>query len=55
MKDGEDVPAAAGGHPEVGSVHKNGDRRFGIGELLASVYAGRGTPQASKPLPLDGD
>ncbi|MGL3200233.1 MULTISPECIES: hypothetical protein [Curtobacterium] len=40
-------PAAADGHPQLGSVHKNGDRRFGIRELLASVYAGRGTPQAS--------
>ena len=40
-------PAAAAGHPQLGSVQKNGDRRFGIRELLASVYAGRGTPQAS--------
>lgn len=40
-------PAAADGHPQLGSVHKNGDRRFGIRELLASVYAGRGTPMAS--------
>ncbi|MFJ4295394.1 hypothetical protein [Curtobacterium sp. NPDC089689] len=47
MNDGEDVPAAADGHPQLGSVHKNGDRRFGIRGLLASVYAGRGTPQAS--------
>jgi hypothetical protein len=28
-------------------VHKNGDRRFGMTGLYASVYAGRGTPQAS--------
>ncbi len=47
MNDGEDVPAAADGHPQLGSVHKNGDRRFGMTGLLASVYAGRGTPQAS--------
>lgn len=40
-------PAAADGHPQLGSGHTNGDRHFGIRELLASVYAGRGTPQAS--------
>jgi len=40
-------PPAADGHPQLGSVHKNGDRRFGVTGLLASVYAGRGTPQAS--------
>lgn len=40
-------PAAADGHTQLGSVHKNGDRRFGVMGLLASVYAGRGTPQAS--------
>lgn len=40
-------PAAADGHPQLGSVHKNGDRRFGVMGLYASVYAGRGTPQAS--------
>ena len=47
MNDAEDVPAAADGHPQLGSVHKNGDRRFGTTGLLASVYASRGTPQAS--------
>lgn len=47
MNDGEDGPAAADGHPQLGSVHKNGDRRFGMTGLLAAVYAGRGTPQAS--------
>lgn len=47
MNDAEHMPAAADGHPQLGSVHKNGDRRFGIRGLLASVYAGRGTPQAS--------
>ena len=40
-------PPAADGHPQLGSVHKNGDRRFGVTGLLASVYVGRGTPQAS--------
>jgi hypothetical protein len=40
-------PPAADGHAQLGSVHKNGDRRFGVTGLLASVYAGRGTPQAS--------
>jgi hypothetical protein len=40
-------PPAADGHPQLGSVHKNGHRRFGVTGLLASVYAGRGTPQAS--------
>ncbi|PYY64404.1 hypothetical protein DEJ30_08035 [Curtobacterium sp. MCPF17_003] len=40
-------PAVADGHPQLGSVHKNGDRRFGMTGLLASVYAGRGTPRAS--------
>lgn len=47
MNDAEDMPAAADGHPRLGSVHKNGDRRFGVTGLLASVYAGRGTPMAS--------
>jgi len=42
-----EAPAAAAGHPQLGSVHKNGDRRFGIRGLLASVYAARGTPMAS--------
>lgn len=41
------MPAAADGHPQLGSVHKNGDRRFGMTGLLASVDAGRGTPMAS--------
>lgn len=47
VNDAEDVPAAADGHPQLGSLHKNGDRRFGTTGLLASVYASRGTPQAS--------
>ncbi|MBP1301686.1 hypothetical protein [Curtobacterium sp. 1310] len=47
MNDAKDVPAAADGHPQLGSVHKNGDRRFGTTGLLASVYASRGTPMAS--------
>lgn len=47
MNDAEDAPAAVDGHPQLGSAHKNGDRRFRLRELLASVYAGRVTPQAS--------
>lgn len=47
MIDAADVPAAADGHPQLGSVHKNGDRRFGVTGTLASVYAGRGTLQSS--------
>lgn len=45
--DAEDLPAAAYGHPQLGSVQENSDRRFGMTGLLASVYAGRGTPMAS--------
>lgn len=40
-------PAAADGHPQLGSVHKNGDRRFGIAGLHSGVLAGRGTPMLS--------
>lgn len=40
-------PAAADGHPQLGSTHKNGDRRFGVAGLLSRVYAGRGTPMLS--------
>ncbi|WP_146244614.1 hypothetical protein [Curtobacterium sp. MCPF17_018] len=41
------VPAAAGGHPQIGSTHKNGDRMFGIAGLYSRVLAGRGTPKLS--------
>lgn len=37
-------PAVADGHPQLGSTHKNGDRRFGVEGLLSRVYASRGTP-----------
>jgi hypothetical protein len=40
-------PAAADGHQQLGSRHKNGDRRFGVAGLMAGVYAGRGTPMLS--------
>ena len=42
-----DAPVAADGHPQLGSVHKNGDRRYGIIGLYASVLASRGTPMLS--------
>ncbi|KQR27011.1 hypothetical protein ASF75_14085 [Curtobacterium sp. Leaf154] len=42
-------PVAADGHPQLGSTHKNGDRRFGVAGLLSRVYAGRGTPMLSSP------
>jgi len=40
-------PAAADGHPQVGSMHKNGDRMYGIAGPYARVLAARGTPKLS--------
>lgn len=40
-------PPATDGHPQLGAVHKKGDRRFGVTGLLASVYADQGTPMSS--------
>lgn len=37
VNDAEDMPAAADGLRQLGSVHKSGDRRFGMTGLLASV------------------
>ena len=42
-----DPPSAAGGHPQIGMQHKNGDRMFGIAGLVARTLAERGTPKAS--------
>lgn len=42
-----DVPTAAGGHPQIGSTHKNGDRMFGIAGPFARALAERGTPRVS--------
>ncbi|QHC72228.1 hypothetical protein [Rathayibacter sp. VKM Ac-2801] len=41
------APAAADGYPQLGSVHKNGDRRFGIAGARSQVLADRGTPMLS--------
>ncbi|MDY0914485.1 hypothetical protein [Rathayibacter festucae] len=42
-----DAPDAANGHPQLGSVHKNGDRRFGIAGAPSQTLADRGTPMLS--------
>ncbi|PPF25840.1 hypothetical protein C5C36_15635 [Rathayibacter sp. AY1G1] len=42
-----DAPAAADGHPQLGSMHKNGDRRFGIAGARSQTLADRGTPMLS--------
>ncbi|AZZ54894.1 hypothetical protein [Rathayibacter iranicus] len=42
-----DAPAASDGHPQLGSQHKNGDRRFGIAGALSSTLAEHGTPMLS--------
>jgi hypothetical protein len=41
------APAAAAGHPQVGSLHKNGDRMFGIAGPYSLDLAARGTPKLS--------
>jgi len=42
-----DAPAAADGHPQLGSMHKNGDRRFGVAGARSQTLADRGTPMLS--------
>lgn len=44
------APAVAGGHPQIGMQHKNGNRVFGIAEPFARTLAERGTPKASSLL-----
>ncbi|MWV76022.1 hypothetical protein C5C31_14690 [Rathayibacter rathayi] len=42
-----DAPAAADGHPQLGSEHRNGDRRFGVAGGRSQALADRGTPMLS--------